>query len=640
MTATRAIRAPLQAGHAADACFVRDRRHSTPTTCGDCHTTDSWGNALSGPHPLPNTFTYTDASGVVKNDTFLLANSPHAGIKCLSCHQLSLLATTDPPRVATTQRVRVVISRRTSTRRIARPFARSPASRTPIPATRRKTRRSAGPVTPKDSRSGTAPRTRSSCRTAARDRRAAWTVTTRLRRRATRMVQTCAARSRVITAAVQAIATVETLDTNRIASTAAVIPTRASTTVKRTVPPRPAHEHDLPRLARSHRRAGIPYILWTRLEARKHVRAAEIHDDVMSLGDDVVPASIHSEDRSRSVHRLAALRARVSRGRHPRHHRRPRAPDQPAVVHRPFRVHAGVPGRRDQARVRHGDARHRAAAADADFETNQPGIYIVGELGGMGLIRNAVEQGRQAAERSRAASGAVPRGDLDLDRRRRGPRGHLLRADGDGARPQGADRRAGSVRRHDHALSASEDRDDRLVRAAGLRHRAPQDDEQGAAARAVDRHPRAHAARPSREGVRVEDDQARGQRRWRVFGSDGLDRAASVVLALGRRGAPQQLGVPGEDLDRRSPTGCSSPSRSRGKHVMVVGGGNAAADCAIALADAKLCASVSISYRRAELPRLRNSVRSRLERAASTPSGSQRCSRHAGRLDRRRSTSR
>ena len=32
------------------------------------------------------------------------------------------------------------------------------------------------------------------------------------------------------------------------------------------------------------------------------------------------------------------------------------------------------------------------------FETNVPGIFIAGELGGMGLIRNALEQGRQAVE--------------------------------------------------------------------------------------------------------------------------------------------------------------------------------------------------------------------------------------------------
>ncbi len=33
-----------------------------------------------------------------------------------------------------------------------------------------------------------------------------------------------------------------------------------------------------------------------------------------------------------------------------------------------------------------------------NFETNIHGIYIAGELGGMGLIRNAVEQGKQAVE--------------------------------------------------------------------------------------------------------------------------------------------------------------------------------------------------------------------------------------------------
>jgi thioredoxin reductase/NAD-dependent dihydropyrimidine dehydrogenase PreA subunit len=33
-----------------------------------------------------------------------------------------------------------------------------------------------------------------------------------------------------------------------------------------------------------------------------------------------------------------------------------------------------------------------------NFETNVPGLFIAGELGGMGLIRNAIEQGRQAMD--------------------------------------------------------------------------------------------------------------------------------------------------------------------------------------------------------------------------------------------------
>ena len=37
-------------------------------------------------------------------------------------------------------------------------------------------------------------------------------------------------------------------------------------------------------------------------------------------------------------------------------------------------------------------------AVDPNFQTNVPGIYIAGELGGMGLIRNAIEQGGLALQ--------------------------------------------------------------------------------------------------------------------------------------------------------------------------------------------------------------------------------------------------
>jgi len=46
-----------------------------------------------------------------------------------------------------------------------------------------------------------------------------------------------------------------------------------------------------------------------------------------------------------------------------------------------------------------------------NFETNVPGIFIAGELGGMGLIRKAAEQGRQAIEAIRKRSG----GKFDFD---------------------------------------------------------------------------------------------------------------------------------------------------------------------------------------------------------------------------------
>ncbi len=49
-----------------------------------------------------------------------------------------------------------------------------------------------------------------------------------------------------------------------------------------------------------------------------------------------------------------------------------------------------------------------------DFQTNVPGIYIAGELGGMGLIRNAVIQGVQAVESIRKLDGSGGKDKLDL----------------------------------------------------------------------------------------------------------------------------------------------------------------------------------------------------------------------------------
>ena len=44
---------------------------------------------------------------------------------------------------------------------------------------------------------------------------------------------------------------------------------------------------------------------------------------------------------------------------------------------------------------------------DAFFESSRPGVHVVGELGGMGLIKNAMTQGFQVADR---LAGVVPRG--------------------------------------------------------------------------------------------------------------------------------------------------------------------------------------------------------------------------------------
>ena len=49
-----------------------------------------------------------------------------------------------------------------------------------------------------------------------------------------------------------------------------------------------------------------------------------------------------------------------------------------------------------------------------DFQTNVPGVYVAGELGGMGLVRNAVAQGRQAVDAIATRARGLPRAELDL----------------------------------------------------------------------------------------------------------------------------------------------------------------------------------------------------------------------------------
>ncbi len=72
-------------------------------------------------------------------------------------------------------------------------------------------------------------------------------------------------------------------------------------------------------------------------------------------------------------------------------------------------------------------------------------------------------------------------------------------------------------------------------------------------------------------------------------------RTRTVLLALGRRGTPRQLGVPGEELPKVVYR-LIEPQQYAGKKVLVVGGGDSALEAALAVADAS-AAKVTVSYR-------------------------------------------
>lgn len=68
-----------------------------PTTCADCHRSLGWQPALEGLHPAPGTYTGPDELGQIVNRTFLIDRGAHAGIRCLTCHDLSVTPPAVPP---------------------------------------------------------------------------------------------------------------------------------------------------------------------------------------------------------------------------------------------------------------------------------------------------------------------------------------------------------------------------------------------------------------------------------------------------------------------------------------------------------------------------------------------------------------
>ena len=69
----------------------------------------------------------------------------------------------------------------------------------------------------------------------------------------------------------------------------------------------------------------------------------------------------------------------------------------------------------------------------------------------------------------------------------------------------------------------------------------------------------------------------------------------ALLLAIGRRGTPRQLGVPGED-QKKVVHQLIDPEQYKGQHVIVVGGGDSALEAATSIAD-QPGTTVTLSYR-------------------------------------------
>jgi thioredoxin reductase/NAD-dependent dihydropyrimidine dehydrogenase PreA subunit len=244
------------------------------------------------------------------------------------------------------------------------------------------------------------------------------------------------------------------------------------------------------------------------------------------------------------------------------------------------------------------------------FESDVPGIFIAGELGGMGLIRKAAEQGRQAME----AIGKLDRGDNDF---------HVVII---GAGPAGISAGLGALQ---HRLSYA------LIE---------QEDSLGGAVYHYPRHKIAMTApvhlpivgkvklgEISKEAllafwqdvVRDTGLQIRFRERMERIEHrpDGFDlvttsrtyRTRSVLLAIGRRGTPRKLGVPGEERSKVVYR-LVDAAQYRDQNVLIVGGGDSALEAALAVS-AEPGTTVTLSYRGDAFTRVKEKNRRQFEQA-------------------------
>jgi len=236
------------------------------------------------------------------------------------------------------------------------------------------------------------------------------------------------------------------------------------------------------------------------------------------------------------------------------------------------------------------------------FETNVEGIYIAGELGGMGLIRNAVTQGREAMEsisrsignpgqsgvRDVAIVGAGPAGlaaslqarvekldTITLDQDDIGgtilsyPRQKLVMT-----RPMEIPL-YGKVRSREIVKEELLGLWNEIIEKTGLEIR-------------------------TREKV---ETVARTNGCFTITSTQGEYRARRVLLAIGRRGTPRKLGVPGEVSSKVSYR-LLEPEQYEGKRVLVIGGGDSAVEAALALSAQTGC-EVTLSYRKNAFSRIK-----------------------------------
>ncbi|WP_167615514.1 NAD(P)-binding domain-containing protein [Maribellus sediminis] len=244
------------------------------------------------------------------------------------------------------------------------------------------------------------------------------------------------------------------------------------------------------------------------------------------------------------------------------------------------------------------------------FESNVKGIFIAGEMGGMGLIKNAVEQGRQAV--NNLARGIDQKSEMDYD---------LVIV---GAGPAGI---ASTLEAHRLKLKTITLEQDSL---GGTVSSFPRSKIVMTSPMDLPLHGKVKFFETgkaellelwnevlSKNAIQIAEKKkvdriVQQNGGFEVQCNDGSNYSTQrVLLAIGRRGTPRKLNVPGEHLPKVFYR-LLEPELIHNKNILVVGGGDSAIESALLLA---LQNQVTLSYRKDTFSRLKSKNKQNLDTA-------------------------
>jgi thioredoxin reductase/Pyruvate/2-oxoacid:ferredoxin oxidoreductase delta subunit len=250
-----------------------------------------------------------------------------------------------------------------------------------------------------------------------------------------------------------------------------------------------------------------------------------------------------------------------------------------------------------------------------EYETSIPGLFIVGELGGLALIKNAVNQGRDCIDtiaNRLAANGngrPVP-GTYDV----------LIV----GAGPAGISASLRAIERKLNYITLERDE------VGGTVAKYPRQKLVMTSPVEFPMYGKFKKMQLSKEhllafwdmvlnradfnvstGEKVEDIRKGEDRVFTVVTNRGEYRARGVVLALGRAGEPRKLGVKGEELPKVMYR-LIEADHYINKKILVIGGGDSAVEAAMGLAS-QTGNEVTLSYRSERFSRIKERNAKRIE---------------------------